>query len=51
MVVALRYKLHDFGIPLNGPARVFCDNQGIVKNFSIPESMLSKKHKAKITMQ
>ena len=41
--MALRYK---FGIPLNGPARVFCDNQGVVKNTSVPESVLSKKHNA-----
>jgi hypothetical protein len=35
-----------FGVPLIGPARVFCDNQGVVKNTSIPESVLSKKHNA-----
>jgi hypothetical protein len=33
-----------FGIPINGPAFVYCDNQGVVKNVSIPESVLSKKH-------
>ena len=32
------------GIPIDGPANVFCDNQGVVKNTSIPESTLSKKH-------
>ena len=46
LVVALRYKLRMFGIPLIGPARVFCDNQGVVKNTSVPESVLSKKHNA-----
>jgi hypothetical protein len=35
-----------FGIPINGPALVYCDNQGIVKNVTIPESVLSKKHNA-----
>jgi hypothetical protein len=35
-----------FGIPINGPAFVDCDNQGIVKNVTIPESVLSKKHNA-----
>ena len=35
-----------FGIPIDGPADVFCDNQGVVKNTSLPESMLSKKHNA-----
>jgi hypothetical protein len=29
---------------LIGPAREFCDNQGVVRNTSIPESVLSKKH-------
>jgi hypothetical protein len=46
MIVALRYKLRMFGIPLSGPAFVFCDNQGVVKNASIPESVLTKKHNA-----
>ena len=35
-----------FGIPIYGPADVFCDNQGVVKNTSLPESVLSKKHNA-----
>jgi hypothetical protein len=46
MIVGLRYKLRMFGIPLAGAARVFCDNQGVVKNASIPESVLTKKHNA-----
>jgi hypothetical protein len=45
-IVALRYKLRMFGIPIEGPAYVYCDNQGVVKNVSIPESVLSKKHNA-----
>ena len=44
LIVALRYKLRMFGIPINGPANVFCDNRGVVKNLSIPESTLLKKH-------
>ena len=44
MIVALRYKLRMFGIPIEGPANVFCDNEGVVKNTSIPESVLNKKH-------
>ena len=44
MIVALRHKLRMFGIPLDGPADVFCDNEGVVKNTSIPESVLNKKH-------
>jgi hypothetical protein len=46
LIVALRYKLRMFGIPIEGPAHVFCDNQGVVKNTSIPESVLTKKHNA-----
>ena len=33
-----------FGVPLLGPTNVFCDNNGVVKNTSIQESTLSKKH-------
>ena len=33
-----------FGVPIQGPANVHCDNQGVVKNASLPESTLSKKH-------
>ena len=36
-----------FGVPIEGPANVFCDNNdGVVKNTSIPKSMLAKKHNA-----
>jgi hypothetical protein len=35
-----------FGIPLAGPAHVFCDIQGVVKNVSILESVLTEKHNA-----
>ena len=45
-LVALRYKLRMFGVPVEGPANVFCDNRGVVKNASIPESTLAKKHNA-----
>ena len=44
LIVALRYKIRMFGIPIDGPANVFCDNRGVVKNVSIPESTLMKKH-------
>jgi len=27
-----------------GPANVFCDNQGMVNNTTLPESVLTKKH-------
>ena len=44
--MALRYKLRMFGVPIEGPCNVFCDNNGVVKNTSIPESTLMKKHNA-----
>jgi hypothetical protein len=46
LIAALRIKLQLFGVPLIGPASVLCDNQGVVKNTSIPESTLTKKHNA-----
>ena len=42
MVEALGYKLRTFGIPIDGPAEVFCDNKVVVKNQSIPTSTLNK---------
>jgi hypothetical protein len=35
-----------FGIPLLGPANVYCDNNGVVTNCTYPESTLKKKHNA-----
>jgi hypothetical protein len=32
-----------FGIPAEGPTDVFCDNESVFKNVSVPESVLSKK--------
>ena len=33
-----------FGAPIDGPADVFCDNQSVVTNLSIPLCVLNKKH-------
>jgi hypothetical protein len=46
LIISMRYKLRMFGVPIEGPAQVFCDNQGVVKNTSLPESVLTKKHNA-----
>ena len=46
MIEALRYKLRMFGIPVDGPANVFCDNNSVVINATIPTSPLKKKHNA-----
>lgn len=40
----LRYKLRMFGIPLDGPTNGFCDNESVVRNTTVPESTLQKKH-------
>jgi hypothetical protein len=45
-VEGLRYKLRMMGIPVSGPANMFCDNQSVFKNCSYPESTLKKKHNA-----
>ena len=44
LVESIRYKLRMFGVPLSGPARIFCDNESVVKSTTIPESRLKKKH-------
>ena len=44
MIEGLRYKLRMMGVPLAGPARMFCDNQSVMINGSFPNSVLKKKH-------
>lgn len=51
LIVALRYKLRMFGVPIkgpfgedDGPAIVHCDNAGVVANTTVPTSTLTKKH-------
>ena len=44
LIISLRYKLRMFGIPVDGPANVFCDNESVYKNSSFAESTLKKKH-------
>ena len=43
-VHGLRYKLRMFGVPLDGPTKVLCDNEKVVHNSSRLESKLNKKH-------
>ena len=43
-IESLRYKLRMMGIPLPGPASVFCDNESVFKSSTFPESVLKKKH-------
>ena len=44
LVEALRYKLRMFGVPVDGPTSVFCDNEAVYKNSTLPDSTLKKKH-------
>ena len=44
LVESLRYKLRMFGIPIEGPTNVFCDNDAVCKNTTSPDSTLKKKH-------
>ena len=41
---AMRYKLRMFGVPLDNATNVFCDNEAVYKNTTMPESTLKKKH-------
>jgi len=33
-----------FGVPIDGPTNVFCDNEAVYRNTVLPESTLNKKH-------
>ena len=44
MVEAHRYKLRICGVNLEGPAKFYCDNNSVVKNSSVPASVLNKRH-------
>ena len=43
-IEALRYKPLYVRGPLEGPTNIFCDNESVFKNASIPDSTLKKKH-------
>ena len=49
LVKGLRYKLRMFGIPTEGPTDVFCNNDSVFKNVSVPESVLSSKKQHSIS--
>ena len=44
LVEALRYKLRMFGAPIEGAANIYCDNEAVYKNCSIPELPYRKKY-------
>ena len=41
-IMDLRYTLHSFGVPIDGPAWLFGDNQSVVQSSTIPHSPLQK---------
>ena len=43
LIKALRYKLRMFGVPIEAPASMYCDNEAVYKNVAIPSSVLNKK--------
>ena len=44
LIVTLIYKLSMFGVRFEGPVYIFCYNCGVVRNMSILESVIHKKH-------
>jgi hypothetical protein len=44
LIESLHYKLCMFGVPIDSPANVFCDNKSMVTNSTIPTSTLKNKH-------
>ena len=42
--MALRYKLRMFGVPIDRLTDMFCDNEVVYKNSSMPELQLRKNH-------
>ena len=42
----LRYKLWMMGVPVEEPSYIFGDNQSVLNNTSLPESVLKKKNNA-----
>ena len=43
LVVSLRYKLRMFGIPVDGPSNIICDNESVYQKKSFSYSILKKK--------
>ena len=43
LIPSFRYTIRMFGVPLEGPDNVYCDNETVYKNVAMPSSLLSKK--------
>ena len=44
LIGLLRYKLRMFGLPIEVSTDIFCENEAVYKNASMPKSHLRKKH-------
>ena len=44
IIKAFIYKLQMFGIPINGPARIFCDSKSVVVSSTYPDVILKKNY-------
>ena len=44
LITSFRYKLRMFGIPLDGPTNVFCDNEAVYQISLFIELQLKRKH-------
>ena len=45
-IIDLRYTIRMMGVPLDGPAWMFGDNESVVKSATIPHLSLMKRHNA-----
>ena len=46
LVKDLRYKLRMFGIPIERPTNIICNNEAVYKNVLTPELALNKKNES-----
>lgn len=44
LIEVLQYKVRLFGVPIDKSINIFCDNEAVTKNCSVPESTLKKKY-------
>ena len=50
-VKAMRYKLRMMGVPIDGPANIFADNESVVKSSMNPESTLTSQFLATLELR
>ena len=51
LVVSLCYKHRMFGIRVDGPSNIFCDNESVYRNVSFADSILKKKIIQSVTIR